>query len=198
MDKTASTNMNLNTLIKKRWSPRAFSDKIPTLEDIGTILDAGRWSASCNNEQPWRFLVGIKNKNEFYQNIFDVLAEGNQVWTKSAPVLILLYAKKTFSRNDKPNNWAEYDTGQAAAHMSIQSMDLDIYVHQMAGFDPDAASKLISSEEDLVPMAAMALGYLGNPEQLPDGLKKAEQSERKRKNLDEIVLNGSFAISEAF
>lgn len=197
MDKTASTNMNLNLLIKKRWSPRAFSNKIPTLEDIGTILEAGRWSASCNNEQPWRFLVGIKNKNEFYQKIFDVLAEGNQVWTKLAPVLILLYAKKTFSRNEKPNNWAEYDTGQAAAHMSIQAMDLNIYVHQMAGFDPDAASKLIRSEEDLVPMAAMALGYLGNPEQLPDGLKKAELSIRKRKNLDEIVLDGSFARSEA-
>ena len=198
MDKSASTKMNLNALLKKRWSPRAFSEKIPTNEDIGTILDAARWSASCNNEQPWRFLVGIKNKNEFYQNIIDVLVEGNQVWTKSASVLILLYAKKTFSRNDKPNNWAEYDTGQAAAHMSIQAMDLDIYVHQMAGFDPVAASKLIASEEDLVPMAAMALGYLGNPEQLPDGLKKAEQSERKRKNLDEIVLNGSFAILEAF
>jgi nitroreductase len=196
MNKTALTNMKLNELIKKRWSPRAFSDKIPTNEDIGTILEAARWSASCNNEQPWRILVGIKNQNEVYQNIFDVLAEGNQVWTKSAPVLIMIYAKKTFSRNDKPNNWAEYDTGQAAAHMSIQAMDLNIYVHQMAGFKPDAAIKLISSEEDLIPITAMALGFLGNPEQLPEGLKKAEQSERKRKNLDEIVLEGSFAISK--
>ena len=198
MDKSASTKMNLNALIKKRWSPRAFSEKIPTNENIGTILEAARWAASCNNEQPWRFLVGIKNKNEFYQNIIDVLAEGNQVWTKSASVVIMLYAMKTFSRNDKPNNWAQYDTGQAAANMSIQAMDLNIYVHQMAGFDQDAASKLINSEKDLIPIAAMALGYLGNPEQLPESLKKAEQSERKRKNLDEIVLEGSFDISRSF
>ena len=198
MDKSALSDMNLNVLIKKRWSPRAFSQEIPDNEHIGSILEAARWSASCNNEQPWRFLVGIKNQNEIYQKIFEVLDVGNQVWAKSAPVLIMLFAKKTFSRNDKPNNWAKYDTGQAAANMSIQAMDLNIYVHQMAGFDQYAASMIIKSEEELVPVTAMALGFLGNPEQLPEDLRRTELSSRKRKNLNEVVLNELHSTTEAF
>ncbi len=191
MDKTASTDMKLNTLLKKRWSPRAFSEQEVAKQDLLLILEAARWSASCNNEQPWRFLSGIKNQDETHSKILEVLAEGNQIWAKDAPVLMLIYAKKTFSYNNKPNNWAEYDAGQAAANLSIQAMDMNIYVHQMAGFDKDAALGLISSEEDLVAVTAIALGYLGKPEQLPEKQRNWETAERTRKDLSEIILNPS-------
>jgi len=47
--------------IKKRRSVRDFTgDPIP-LEDIETIVDAGRLAASGNNKQPWDFVV-VTNK----------------------------------------------------------------------------------------------------------------------------------------
>ena len=194
MDKAVPRTVNLNHLLKKRWSPRAFSDKIPQTSELVRILEAARWSASCSNEQPWRFLMGIKGQGGIYQDILGVLDEGNQVWARSASVLILLCTKKTFTRNKKPNNWAEYDAGQAAAHLSIQAMELDIYVHQMAGFDTNAAAGLIKSEEDLVPVTAMALGYLGNQDQLSEVLRERETTERKRKDLKKIILNNSLDV----
>ena len=177
-----------------RWSPRAFSDQIPQTSELVRILEAARWSASCSNEQPWRFLIGIKGQGDIYQDILNVLDEGNQVWARSASVLILLCTKKTFTRNKKPNNWAEYDAGQAAANLSIQAMELNIYVHQMAGFDINAAAGLLKSEEDLVPVTAMALGYRGNLDQLSGVLQEREAAGRTRIDLKKIILNNSLDI----
>ena len=190
MKKEAITNLNLQSLLKERWSPRSFSSKVPSSENLATILEAARWAPSCNNEQPWRILLGIKGENSHYDKILETLAEGNQVWAKTAPVLIILYTKKTFTRNGKPNNWAEYDAGQAAAHMSVQAMDLNIYVHQMAGFDRDLAAGLINTDEDLLPVTAMALGYIGDADQLPEDIKKRELAPRSRKKLTDIIIGG--------
>ena len=39
----------------ERWSPRAFSDRPVTQEQIMTIFDAAHWAPSASNLQPWRF-----------------------------------------------------------------------------------------------------------------------------------------------
>jgi nitroreductase len=192
MDKSAQTDSRLNQILKNRWSPRAFASRVPAHKDLYSILEAARWAPSCSNEQPWRFLIGIKGTNAFHDYILETLDKGNQIWAKSAPVLMLIYYKETFARNSEANPWAEYDAGQAAAHMSIQAMHLNLYVHQMAGFDADAAAKLITSDEDIRVISALALGYLGNPEQLPEKLAQRERAERTRKTLNDIILVKSF------
>ena len=83
-------------LIRRRWSPRAYADKEVPAEELKRLFEAARWAASSSNEQPWRFLVGRRG-DETYQKIFNALVEFNQSWAKSAPVLVLSVAKKTFT-----------------------------------------------------------------------------------------------------
>ncbi|MFM2283712.1 MAG: hypothetical protein RL222_1216, partial [Bacteroidota bacterium] len=52
-DKLAATQQPVQDLIRKRWSPRAFSSERIATEDLQTILEAASWAASANNEQPW-------------------------------------------------------------------------------------------------------------------------------------------------
>lgn len=189
MEKFAATEIEIHELIKKRWSPRAFSTKKIEKKSLIKILDAARWSASCFNEQPWRFIVGMKDQDKKWQNIYDVLAEGNQIWCKNAPILMLLVTKKTFTHNQKPNQWSDYDLGQAAAYISIQALTENIFVHQMGGFSASKARELFSIPEDFEPKTAMALGYPGHPDMLPDDLKKSELAPRKRRKLNELVLS---------
>src|SRR6201992_3377851 len=85
-------------LILSRWSPRAYSDKQVSSEDLKKIFTAASWAASSSNEQPWRFLVGHKG-DETHTKIFDSLVEFNQAWAKAAPVLILTVAKTTFTKD---------------------------------------------------------------------------------------------------
>lgn len=193
MEKKANTNYEIHELLSRRWSPRAFLDKEIEQEKLLTLFEAARWSASCANEQPWRFIVGVKGHGQTYQKIWETLDEGNQVWCKLAPVLLLLVTKKTFERNGKPNAWAEYDLGQAAAHLSIQATAVGLHVHQMAGFNADRARVAFSVPDDFEVKTAMAIGYIGEPDLLPDHLKKRELAERSRKELRGMVFSESWS-----
>jgi nitroreductase len=170
-----------------RWSPRAFSGREVAADDLKTIFEAVRWAASSFNEQPWRFLVGRRG-DETYSKILDSLVPFNQMWAKSAAVLILGVAKTRFSHNGGPNRVALFDLGAASSYVTLQAAALGIHSHQMAGVDEAAARKTFAVPEEYVFGSAIALGYLGDPESLPnDQMKQQETSKRQRKELREFV-----------
>jgi len=188
IDKYADTHPRVHELIRTRWSPRAFSSRAVSDEDLKIVLEAARWAASCYNEQPWRFFVGRKSDPEAHARFVDILVPANQVWAKSAPVLIIMAANRTFSHNGSPNYYGLHDAGQALAHLMLQANALGLHAHAMAGFDRDKARQEIGIPDDYDLGAAVVLGYLGNPDQLPEQPRKAEVAKRQRKPLDEIAF----------
>jgi nitroreductase len=186
--KHAPASTGIHELIAERWSPRAYSDKAVSTEDLHKIFTAASWAASSSNEQPWRFLVGHKG-DEVYAKIFDCLVEFNQKWAKSAPVLILTIAKTIFSKDGSINAWALHDTGAASANMCLQAIALGIHTHGMAGYDKDKVRTHFNLPAEYTEGAVWAMGYLGDPETLPDYMKKMELVPRSRKPLDEIVFS---------
>jgi nitroreductase len=188
MEKIRPVDHDIHELLKKRWSPRAFGERSIDPEKLRRIFEAARWSASCFNEQPWRFIVGVKGEGAVYDRITATLAAGNQRWTGTAPVLVIICGKKTFSHNGKPNNWHVYDAGQAAAHLTFQAMSENVFVHQMAGFKADKVRELFDIPEDYAVITALAMGYLGDPGQLPEEMRKSESAPGSRRPLAETVF----------
>jgi nitroreductase len=178
----------VHELFLRRWSPRAFAAKPVSREDLRKLFEAARWSASSYNEQPWRFLVGVKG-DETYQKIFDTLVEFNQQWAGHAPVLILSAARKQFSHNGAPNQYGLYDTGAATALLMLEATHLGLHAHSMAGFDHEKARAAFGIPEVFEIGAVTAVGYLGDPATLPEGMRKQEESSRGRKPLEEIVFS---------
>jgi nitroreductase len=191
-NKNAKTNYPVHPLIEKRWSPRAFSAKMITRDTVMSLLEAARWAASSYNEQPWRFIVATKNEPEEFEKALQCLGEFNQVWAKSAPVLVLTFAKQTFSRNGKPNHHASHDVGLAIGNLSLQATNEGIYLHQMAGILRDKIREVYSVPDDFFPATAIAIGYPGDPAQLEDDLRASEIAERDRKPLGEIAFAGEW------
>jgi nitroreductase len=185
--KHAPTIPGVLEIILQRWSPRAFSERPVKAEDLKTVFEAARWAGSSFNEQPWRFLVGHRG-DETYKKIFDSLVEFNQGWAKSAPVLILSAGKKTFTSNGSPNHYQLYDTGAAMAYLSLQATALGFHTHSMGGFNLDKARKAFNIPADFEVGAVTALGYLGDPNTLPEQMKQQETSPRQRKDLSETVF----------
>ena len=183
--------MEINEHIKKRWSPRAFLDKDVEQEKLEVMFEAARWAPSSMNGQPWRFLYARKGE-EGYKNIFDTLAEGNQVWAGKAPVLMVVIGKTKFDYKERPNKHAWYDSGQAMANFSIQATELGLHLHQMGGFDPKKIKETFQMEEEYDPIAVVAVGYKGDPGKLPEKLENAETAERKRKPLEEVVFHNEW------
>lgn len=186
--KAAAAHPKVHELIKARWSPRAFSEKEISTDDLASILDAGRWAASSYNEQPWRFIIASKSDPAAYQKLLSLLVSFNQNWAKSAPVLILMLAKKTFSHNQQVNRYGVHDAGAALANMFLQATALGIHGHGMAGFDYDRAKAELKIPDDFETAAFAAFGYVGSPDQLPDAVKQQELAPRQRKPLSELAF----------
>ncbi len=192
IDKSAQTQYPIADLLRQRWSPLAFSDRMVEPEKLRSVLEAARWAASSFNEQPWSLIVATKENQAEFNCLLNCLAEGNQEWARNAPVLILSVAKLHFERNGKENRHAFHDVGAAAATLAIQATALGLFIHQMAGFDIPKARQVYSIAEGYEPVAAIALGYFGDPQTLSERLQQRESSPRTRKPLGEFVFSGSW------
>ena len=196
--KEAAALPKVHPLIRSRWSPRAFSSKEVTPEDLATVLDAARWAASSYNEQPWRFIVATKQDPGAYHKLLGLLVPFNQEWAKTAPVLILIVAKKTFTHNQQPNKYGLHDAGAALANLFLQATALGLHGHGMAGFDYDRARTELNIPDDYETAAFVALGYSGAPDQLPEAMQKQEVAPRTRKPLSELAFTINWATPFPF
>ena len=194
MDKPTKNKYPILEVLQQRWSPRAFSNKPVEKVKLQSIFEAARWAPSSMNEQPWRFIVGIKG-DETWDRLCESLVEWNWKWAGKAPVLILNLGKKTFTHKGRPNGTYQYDTGQAVGMMITEVVNQGLYSHQMSGFSAAKAAELLDIPDDYLPISVTAIGYYGNPEQLPEDMRESEFEERKRLPLSETVFSGKFGRS---
>lgn len=191
MEKPAITTIDIHPLLKRRWSPRSFTDQMIDNETLKRIFEAARWAPSSSNEQPWRFVIGKKG-SPTWDSIFDTLVDFNQKWARLAPVLGISIGKTQSAKNDKPNKVFKYDVGQSLAYITFQAMHEGIFVHQMGGFDASKAATLFNVPEGFEPVTAFAMGYKGDPSLLESNFEEMEKAERSRISLEEMVFDDSF------
>src|SRR5712692_6338646 len=190
MEKLAETQYPIHDLLRRRWSPRAFSSRPVEPDKLRSLWEAARWAPSSFNEQPWSFIVATKQDPAEYARLLSCLVEGNIQWAQHAPVLMVSVARLSFEEDGKPNRHAFHDVGQAAANLIVQATALGLMAHQMAGFHPDKVRELYGVPELNEPVAAIALGYPGDPQSLPDKLRTRELAPRERKHIAEFVFTG--------
>lgn len=192
MQKSADFGAPVLDVIQKRRSRRAYAGKMVEPEKIRSLFEAARWAPSSLNEQPWFYVYATKEQETLWNKIFDSLKEGNKVWARHAPLLILGLARKNFIRFDAPNPSARYDLGAANAFLSLQAAHLGLNVHQIAGFDPATAIQNLGIPNHYDPVIVMAIGYPGDASTLPESLKVRETAPRERYVEQEFVMNRSF------
>jgi len=187
--KTAPPSTGVLPIILERWSPHSFADRAVANEDLISIFEAVRWTASSYNEQPWRFVVGIKG-TKIYEQLFASLIPFNQSWAGRAPVLIVGAADTKFSHNGTVNTYAIYDLGAATTTLKIEATFLGLSAHSMGGFDHTAVRASLNIPEQYALGAVIALGYQGEVDQLGDErLISQEVAPRQRKNVGEFVFS---------
>lgn len=192
--KKAETAHEILPVLAERWSPRAFSEKEVEVEKLLRIFEAARWAPSSSNEQPWRFLLARKGE-EHYDRLMEGVNASNQKWAWTAPVLGFTVAQKKFARNGRENKHRRHDIGLAMGNILVQAMKEGLYVHQMAGIEPQRIMdnfRLDPNEHDVV--TAFVIGYF-DPSRLEDMDERYGESERaprSRKKLEDIVFGNEF------
>jgi nitroreductase len=198
MANPATTESPIHELLTRRWSPRAFANRPVDAATLRILFEAARWAASSYNDQPWYYLVATRDKPEEFQKMLACLVEFNQTWAKAAPVLAISVARTTFQHNGSPNRHAPHDVGAASASLAIQATELGLVVHQMAGFDANRARETYHIPTEYEPMAAMAIGYPGDPASLSEELQKRENAPRTRKPVSDFVFSGGWGSAAPF
>jgi nitroreductase len=191
-EKRASTDYPIHELLATRWSPYAFQDRSVSEDDLRSLFEAARWAASSFNEQPWTYVVATKEQPEEFQQVLSCLIEFNQVWAKAAPVLALGITSLTFARNGQVNRAAVHDLGLAAGNLLVEATARGIFVHQMLGILPDKAREIFAIPEGFEAWTAIAIGYRGDPTNLPESLRERERMPRQRKPLSQFVFSGTW------
>ena len=192
MEKKAAAANYITEIIAKRRSPRAFLSKPIENEKIMSLFEAARWAPSAYNEQPWRFITATSEDSYQHTKMLSCLVDANKAWAKKAPMLIILVVKKNFEFNGKPNRWAMHDCGLALENLLLQTVELGLAAHPMAGFSVDAVKSGYSVPDDYEPLVAIAVGYPGEPEMLEGELLEREKDPRERKEISDFVFNGKW------
>lgn len=182
------TQSSVIDVIKKRRSIRAFSDRVVEVEKIQALFEAARWAPSAMNEQPWMYVYARKGQ-PLHARIVESLLPGNKSWAEKSPLLIVSLMRENFINNGSRNGNALHDTGMANYALSLQAASLDLYTHMMGGFHQTALARALNLPGDLHPVVVMAVGYAGNPGDLPEGLKQREFATRLRKPVSEFTFN---------
>ncbi len=188
----ARTEFPIAEPLRDRWSSRAVRpDKLPDAV-IGSLFEAARWSPSAGNGQPWSFIVADQARDpEGFAAALQLLNESNQTWAKQAALLVFPVTR-CIRENGKEHFHAQYDLGLGVMGLVVQAETMGLNVRQMAGFDRDATRQRYGIPKEYEPVSAMAIGYPGEIDDLPEEMQAQFRAPRERKPLESFVFTGQF------
>ena len=175
----------INEILKKRWSPYSFSPQPIEEDKLNSLFEAAGLAPSSNNEQPWLFIHVTREDTALFNAFLEFMVESNSVWAKNAWSLAISFARLNSSYNGKPNRYALHDTGMAVSNLLAQAKYLGLYVHQMGGYSVDKVKEYFRLRDDVVPVAMMAIGYLGDGTGITPELYARDAKRRGRNPVSE-------------
>ena len=137
--------------LKGRRSIRNFEEKQISEKEIKMILEAGRWTPSASNRQPWQFIV-IKNK-EFLTKVAETAIYGKFV--RTAPLAIAIVGKINVSPK-----WYMIDTSLVSMNMILMAWALGIGTCWVGSMDREKAKELLGLGKDDYLLTVLPFGYI--------------------------------------
>src|SRR5437762_2936568 len=178
-------------LFLNRWSPRSMTGEPLAEGELFALFEAARWAPSSFNAQLWRFILARRENPKEFDAFLNLLVPGNQAWAKDAGALVVVAARQTFERNDKPSVTHAFDAGAAWENLALEAARRGLVTHGMEGFDYDRARQELRIPREFDVLAMIAIGKRGPREKLPEKPRAAEEPNNRRP-LREILFEGSF------
>ncbi len=156
--------------LKERRSIRTYLDKMISDKELEMILEAGRWSPSASNKQPWEFLV-IKNK-EILKKISKKAFYGIHI--KRAPLAIAIVGKI----KENPNYYIQ-DTSFVSMNMMLMAWSLGIGTCWIGALERDAVKEMLGLDKNDNLLTVLPMGYIKGNIPIPTLRKKLSQISRE-------------------
>ena len=181
--------VELHPLITSRRSGRLF-DSRPVQEDyVRMLLESARWAPSCNNNQPWRFVVCQGGDLE---RIRPHLSRGN-AWALKAPLIFVVVSGPELDCRIKGRDYYTLGLGLAIENMLLQGTAMDLVMHPIAGFREEPIKTELSIPDDYRIHVLIIAGHPGSRRDADPDLLAREDEPRRRHSLKELVSMGRWS-----
>ncbi|MBN2564895.1 MAG: nitroreductase family protein [Candidatus Eisenbacteria bacterium] len=172
--------MNVKEAIETRRAYRSLAPVDITDDVVTALVDAARLSASCFNNQPWRY-VFVRDR-AVLNEMFGALTEGNR-WATAASMIVAVFSRPDLDCQIRDRQYHLFDTGMATAFMILRATELGLVAHPIAGFSPKKVRKVLHIPDDMTVITIVIVGK--HAQQINDLLSKnqaeteTERPERK-------------------
>ncbi|MFF9426114.1 nitroreductase family protein [Streptomyces sp. NPDC014746] len=149
----------LHPLLAGRFSPSRF-DPAGAVDDraLGLLLEAARWAPSAGNSQPWGFFTSRPGEPD-HERVVRHLAPSSARWATDAGLLVVTLTRRFVEDTELLySEFADYDLGQAVAHLTLQAEALGLASHQFRAFDLEGLTKELGPKPGWAIVSMIALG----------------------------------------
>ncbi|MEU6845636.1 nitroreductase family protein [Streptomyces sp. NPDC046716] len=149
----------IHPLLAGRFSPTRF-DASAVVDDgsLSLLLEAARWAPSAGNSQPWGFFVCRPGEPE-YERVVRHLAPSSARWAKGAGLLVVTLARRLVGDSSVLySEFADYDLGQAVAHMTVQAQAMGLAARQFRAFDLESLTQELRPNPGWAIVSMVAVG----------------------------------------
>jgi nitroreductase len=150
---------DVHPLLRSRFSPVDFDAAHRVGQaDVDLLLDAARWAPSAGNSQPWAFVTALRGTPK-HQWLLGHLAPSSHRWAQHASVLVVCLAHRYVEDSDIAySEFADYDLGQAVAHLTLQAGAMGLAARQFRAFDLDALTAELWPDPGWAVVSMVAVG----------------------------------------
>jgi nitroreductase len=145
-----------------------------------------RGAPSAGNSQPWSFIVGHRG-DETHGRLVRHLAASSARWAPTAGLLIANLCHRFVEDTDWDySEFAQYDLGQAVAHVTVQARAIGLHVRQFRAFDRAGIASEFAVPAHWEVTSMSAVGRVPKPIE-PEAVYPALAPERRRRPLDDLL-----------
>ncbi|MHB8106070.1 MAG: nitroreductase family protein [Candidatus Cryosericum sp.] len=161
--------MDVESAIEARRAYRSLDPVVITDHLIWDLARAASLSASCFNNQPWRY-VFVRDPDALAR-VFTGMTKGNQ-WTERASMIVAVFSKPDLDCiiKDREYNW--FDTGMATALLILRATELGLVAHPIAGFRESEVKPMLGIPEN---MRLLTLVIVGKHTTVPNPVLSEKQ-----------------------
>ena len=175
--------MDVKEAIGKR---RAFRSLVPvkiTENLIKDLAESAQLSASCFNNQPWRYVFVYEP--EMLKKMHEALSSGNE-WAQKASMIIVVLGKQEDDCVIHDRIYYRFDIGMATMAIILRATELGLVAHPIAGYSPKKTIEILGIPEDV---DVITLVIVGKHSDKIDPVLSGKQVEAEKERPERIPID---------
>jgi nitroreductase len=148
-------SMEVHEAIKARRAYRALAPVEISEETVRDLARHAGLSASCFNNQPWRFI--FVRKREVLERMFETLTKNND-WVRAASMIVAVVSRADLDCQIAGRDYFQFDCGMATALMILRATELGLVAHPIAGYSPKKVRPVLGIPDDMSVVTLIIFG----------------------------------------